>query len=116
MVNNDSICLNREQRVDVFRADGVRRTIVDHPLNSPLVGIPDRAVMVRASDFTVETGDKTIAIYAARAGGCCRIATAETVPGGDGTLHLTEWRIEAGFAHDPTPVEGRTVHRVVKSV
>lgn len=115
MFQNDSISLCREQRVDVFGVDGVRRTIVDHPLNSPLVGIPDRAIMVRASEFTVEPGDETVAIYTARGGGTCRIATATTTRGGGGSLRLTDWQIEPGFENDPALVEGRTVHRLVKS-
>ncbi|MFI5002200.1 MAG: hypothetical protein ACHQK9_20145 [Reyranellales bacterium] len=115
MPPNDSINLCREQRVDVFGADGKRRLIVDHPLNSPLVGIPDQAVMVRASDFTAQSGDTTVAIYAARAGGSSRIATAETKTCDLGSLRLTGWRIEPGFVHNPASLEGRTVHRVVKS-
>ncbi len=115
MSRSDSIILCREQRVDVFCADGTRRVIVDHPLNSPLVGIPVQTAMVRATDFTAEPGDKTIAIYAGKAGGSCRIATAETTSGSKGSLCLTDWRVEPGFEHEPAARDGRTVHRVVRS-
>ncbi len=115
MSQNDSISLGREQRVDVFSADGKRRIIVDHPLNSPLVGCPDQTIVARASDFTVQLGDKTIAIYAARAGSSFRIATAGTAGRSGGSLRLKDWQIEPGFVHDCSSLEGRAVHRVVKA-
>ncbi len=71
--------------------------------------------MVRASQFTAEPGDETIAVHAARGGGACRIATATIAHGSGGSLRLTDWQIEPGFAHDPSVLESRTVHRLVKS-
>ena len=112
---NDSVSLCREQRADVFTVNGIRSMIVDHPLNSPLIGTPAEVVVVRASEFTLQPGDKTIAIYTARAGGSRRVATADTANSPTERLHLIEWRIEPGFEHEPTDVEGCTIHRIVKS-
>ena len=115
MTQSDSISLCREQRVDVFGNDGRRRLIVDHPLNSPLVGVADHTAVVRASDLTLQPGDKTIVIYAAKAGGSHRVATAAAAKGSGGSVRLTDWRVEQGFEHDLAAMAGRTVHRVIKS-
>ncbi len=115
MSQHDSISLCREQRVDVFGADGRKFMIVDHPLNSPLVGIPAQVAVVREADFCLQPGNKTIAVYTAKAGGSLRIATASAMSRRGGSLSLTDWLVETGFAHEPTAAEGCTAHRVVKS-
>ena len=109
---NDGITLGRDQRVDVCCHAGQVRRIVDHPLNGPLMGM-GTAELARASELTLRLGERSLAVYGARAGRPFRAATARIVETADGTLGLAQWRIEPGFSHESEWAEGRVTHRIV---
>jgi hypothetical protein len=109
----DTFNLDRNQRADVFCAGGTLRLIADHPLNAPLIGMCSKAAFVRATELAVEQGDKTVVIYAARAGKESRAASAVVQCRAGGAMLLTDWRVEPGFAHRRDPVDGGHVHRIV---
>ncbi len=113
MSKHDSFSLDRNQRADVFCVGGTLRLIADHPLNAPLIGMCSKATFVRATELAVERGDKTIVVYAARAGREQRVASAivQTRPGG--AMLLVDWKMEEGFDHLREPAANGTVHRIV---
>jgi len=105
--------LGRDQRVDVRDANGELRMIADHPLNSPLIGINGGTRLVRAAEFDVGLGDRTLVVYAARAGKETRAASAVVMRRADGALSITCWQVEAGFAHQAETIGGHKRHRIV---
>ena len=109
----DIFTLDRHQRADVFCAGGTLRLIADHPLNAPLIGMCSKAAFVRATDLTVERGDKTVVVYAARAGKEQRVASAVVQQRPNGAMLLTGWQVEDGFTHRREAVDGAAVHRIV---
>ena len=113
MSRRDTFTLDRNQRADVFCAGGTLRLIADHPLNAPLIGMCSKAAFVRATELTVEQGDKTVVVYAARAGKEQRVASAIVQQQPNGAMLLTDWQVEEGFAHYREPVDGVAVHRIV---
>ena len=113
MSRRDSFSLDRNQRADVFCIGGTLRLIADHPLNAPLIGMCSKAAFVRCVELTVERGDKTVVVYAARAGKEQRVASAIVQPRPNGGMLLTDWRVEDGFAHRREAVDGAAVHRIV---
>lgn len=113
MSRRDTFALDRNQRADVFRAGGTLRLIADHPLNAPLIGVCSKAAFVRCAELAVEQGDRTVVVYAARAGKEQRAASAVVQPRPDGGMLLTDWRVEDGFAHRREAVDGAAVHRIV---
>jgi len=113
MSRRDSFSLDRNQRADVFCAGGALRLIADHPLNAPLIGMCSKAAFVRATELTVEQGDKTVVVYAARAGKEQRVASAMIQQRPNGAMLLMDWHVEDGFAHRREAVDGAAVHRIV---
>ncbi|MEI6202708.1 MAG: hypothetical protein WCP68_12225 [Enhydrobacter sp.] len=113
MSRRDIFGLDRNQRADVFCAGGTLRLIADHPLNAPLIGMCSKAAFVRATELTVEQGDKTVVVYAARAGREQRVASAVIQRQPNGAMLLTDWQVEEGFSHRREPVDGVSVHRIV---
>jgi hypothetical protein len=113
MGRRDVFNLDRNQRADVFCAGGTLRLIADHPLNAPLIGICNKASFVRATELAVEQGDRTVVVYAARAGKDSRAASAIVQSRPGGTMLLTDWRVEAGFTHRCEPAAGGDVHCIV---
>lgn len=113
MNRRDVFSLDRNQRADVFCAGGTLRLIADHPLNAPLIGVCSKAAFVRATELTVEQGDKTVVVYAARAGKEQRVACAAIQQRSNGAMLLTDWRVEDGFIHRREAVDGAAVHRIV---
>ena len=113
MNRHDTFSLDRSQRADVFCAGGTLRLIADHPLNAPLIGMCSKAAFVRATELTVEQGDKTVVVYAARAGKEQRVASAIVQCRADGATLLTDWRVEAGFTHRCDRTDGGHNHRIV---
>ena len=109
----DTFTLERNQRADVFCAGGTLRLIADHPLNAPLIGMCSKAKFVRATELAVEQGDRTVVVYAARAGREQRCASAIVQSRPNGTMLLTDWRVEDGYAHRREAVDGAAVHRIV---
>ena len=109
----DIFTLDRNQRADVFCAGGVLRLIADHPLNAPLIGVCSKAAFVRVTELTVEQGDKTVIVYAARAGKEQRVASAMIQQRPNGAIALTDWRVEDGFIHRREAIDGAAVHRIV---
>jgi hypothetical protein len=109
----DTFSLDRNQRADVFCAGGTLRLIADHPLNAPLIGVCSKAAFVRATELSVEQGDKTVVVYAARAGKELRAASAIVQCRPGGATVLTDWRVEAGFTHRCDQADGGHVHRIV---
>ena len=109
----DIFSLDRHQRADVFCAGGTLRLIADHPLNAPLIGMCSKAAFVRATELTVEQGDKTVVVYAARAGREQRVASAMIQQRPNGAIALTDWHVEDGFTHRREAVDGAAVHRIV---
>jgi len=112
MSRRDIFTLDRNQRADVFCAGGTLRLIADHPLNAPLIGVCSKAAFVRATELTVEQGDKTVVVYAARAGKEQRVASAMIQQRPNGAMALTDWRVEDGFTHRREAVDGAAVHRI----
>lgn len=110
---SDTFSLDRSQRADVFCAGGILRLIADHPLNAPLIGMCGKAAFVRATELAVEQGDKTVVVYAARAGKESRAASAIVQGRAGGAMLLTDWRVEPGFTHRCDPVDGGHVHHIV---
>ncbi len=113
MSRRDTFALDRNQRADIFCAGGTLRLIADHPLNAPLIGMCSKAAFVRATELTVEQGDKTVVVYAARAGREQRVASAVIQRQTNGAMLLTDWQVEDGFTHRREPVDGAAVHRIV---
>ena len=113
MSRRDTFTLDRSQRADVFCAGGTLRLIADHPLNAPLIGMCSKAAFVRATELTVEQGDKTVVVYAARAGKEQRVASAIVQQRPNGAMLLTDWQVEEGFAHHRESVDDVAVHRIV---
>ncbi len=113
MSRRDTFTLDRSQRADVFCAGGTLRLIADHPLNAPLIGVCGKAAFVRATEITVEPGDKTVIVYTARAGKEQRAASAVVQQRPGGAMLLTDWRVEEGFVHRREALEGAAVHRIV---
>jgi hypothetical protein len=113
MSRHDTFSLDRSQRADVFCAGGTLRLIADHPLNAPLIGACSKAAFVRATELLVEQGDKTVVVYAARAGKEQRVASAIVQCRPDGATLLTDWRVEAGFTHRCDRADGGHIHRIV---
>jgi len=113
MNRHDTFSLDRSQRADVFCAGGILRLIADHPLNAPLIGMCSKAAFVRATELLVEQGDKTVVVYAARAGKEQRVARAIVQCRPDGATLLTDWRVEAGFTHRCDRTDGGHNHRIV---
>ena len=113
MSRRDTFALDRNQRADVFCAGGTLRLIADHPLNAPLIGVCSKATFVRATELTVDQGDKTVVVYAARAGKEQRVASAIVQQRPNGVMLLTDWHVEDGFAHRREAIEGAAVHRIV---
>ena len=113
MSRRDIFSLDRSQRADVFCAGGTLRLIADHPLNAPLIGACSKATFVRATELTVEQGDKTVVVYAARAGREQRVASAMIQQRPNGAMLLTDWQVEDGFTHRREVVDGAAVHRIV---
>jgi hypothetical protein len=113
MSRRDTFTLGRNQRADVFCAGGTLRLIADHPLNAPLIGMCSKAAFVRAIELAVEQGDKTVVVYAARAGQESRAASALVQCRTGGAMLLTDWRVEAGFIHRCDSAEDGLVHRIV---
>ena len=113
MSRRDIFSLDRNQRADVFCAGGTLRLIADHPLNAPLIGMCSKAAFVRATELTVERGDKTVVVYAARAGKEQRVASAIVQRRPNGTMLLADWQVEEGFSHRREAVDGAAVHRIV---
>lgn len=109
----DIFTLDRNQRADVFCAGGTLRLIADHPLNAPLIGVCSKAAFVRATELTVEQGDKTVVVYAARAGKEQRVASAMIQQRSNGAILLTDWHVEDGFTHRREAVDGAAMHRIV---
>ena len=112
MTRRDTFSLDRSQRADVFCAGGTLRLIADHPLNGPLIGACSKAKFVRATELAVEQGDKTVIVYAARAGKEQRCASAVVRQRPNGTMLLTDWCVEDGFVHRHEAVDGVAVHRI----
>ena len=112
MSRRDTFALERNQRADVFCAGGTLRLIADHPLNAPLIGMCSKAAFVRATELAVEQGDKTVVVYAARAGKEQRAASAIVQRRPNGAMLLTEWHVEEGFTHHREAVDGAAVHRI----
>lgn len=115
MSRHDTFSLDRNQRADVFCAGGTLRLIADHPLNAPLIGMCSKAALVRATELAVEQGDRTVVVYAARAGKESRAASAIVQFRPGGATVLTGWRVEAGFTHRCDSADGGHVHRIVAS-
>ena len=115
VAHHDSISLCRDQHVQLYGGDGALRMIVDHPSNSPLIGICTGARLVRAADVAVQDGDGTVAVYCGRAGAARRIATAATVHCKNGSIGLTDWRMEPGFEHACDSAGDAAVHRIMPS-
>jgi len=114
VTRRDTFSLDRNQRADVFCAGGTLRLIADHPLNAPLIGMCSKAKFVRATELAVEQGDKTVVVYAARAGKEQRCASAVVQQRPNGTMLLTDWRVEEGFVHRHEAIDGASVvHRIV---
>ncbi len=113
MSKRDSFSLDRNQRADVYCAGGSLRLIADHPLNAPLIGVCGKATLVRATELAVEREDKTVVVYAARAGREQRVASATVQKRTHGGALLVDWKTEEGFVHHCEPVAGGSVHRVV---
>lgn len=113
MNRSDTFSLDRSQRADVFCAGGTLRLIADHPLNAPLIGMCGKAAFVRATELAVEQGDRTVVVYAARAGKESRAASAIVQHRPDGATVLTDWRVEAGFEHRRDAAGSGAVHRIV---
>lgn len=113
MSKHDSLSLDRNQRADVFCVGGTLRLIADHPLNAPLIGMCSKARFVRATELVVERGDKTIVVYAARAGREQRVASAIVQARPGGAMLLVDWKMEEGFDHLEEPAANGTVHRIV---
>jgi hypothetical protein len=113
VIRRDTFSLDRSQRADVFSAGGTLRLIADHPLNAPLIGVCNKAAFVRSTELTVERGDRTVVFYATRAGKEQRAASATVRHRPDGTVLLTDWQVEDGFAHRRESVDGAGVHRIV---
>lgn len=113
MNRHDTFSLDRSQRADVFCTGGILRLIADHPLNAPLIGMCSKAAFVRATELAVEQGDKTVVVYAARAGKEQRAASAIVQCRPDGATLLTDWRVEAGFTHRCDQADGGRIHRIV---
>ena len=109
----DIFALDRNQRADVFAAGGTLRLIADHPLNAPLIGMCSKAVFVRSTEFAIEEGDRTVVVYAARAGREQRVASAVVRQRPNGTVLLTDWQVEEGFAHRREAAGGAGIHRIV---
>jgi hypothetical protein len=112
MSRRDIFALERNQRADVFCAGGTLRLIADHPLNAPLIGMCSKAAFVRATELIVEQGDKTVVVYAARAGREQRVASAIVQQRPNGTMLLTDWQVEEGYAHHREATDGAAVHRI----
>jgi hypothetical protein len=112
MSRRDTFALERNQRADVFCAGGTLRLIADHPLNAPLIGMCSKAAFVRATELVVERGDKTVVVYAARAGKEQRAASASVRHRSNGKTLLADWRVEEGFTHHREAVDGVAVHRI----
>ena len=113
MSRRDTFAVDRNQRADVFCAGGTLRLIADHPLNAPLIGMCSKAAFVRATELIVEQGDKTVVVYAARAGKEQRVASATIQQRPNGAIALTDWHVEGGFIHRREAVDGAAVHRIV---
>lgn len=111
---NDSIGLCRDQHAGLYTQDGALRLVVDHPSNAPLLGAHTGAVLVRAAELTVETGDGSIIVYVSRAGTACRIAAARVLPQKSGGVGLTDWQVESGFEHAAISEKGAMVHRITR--
>ena len=111
---NDSIGLCRDQHAGLYTRGGALRLVVDHPSNAPLLGAHTGAVLVRAAELTVETGDGSVVIYLSRGGTACRIAAASVLPQKGGGFSLTDWQVEAGFEHAAITENGATVHRITR--
>lgn len=112
MTRRDMFSLDRNQRADVFCAGGTLRLIADHPLNAPLIGVCSKAKFVRVTELAVEQGDKTVVVYAARAGREQRCASAVVKQQPNGTMLLTDWRVEEGFVHRHEAIDGGAMHRI----
>ncbi len=108
---NDGVTLGRDQRADVCCHAGRVSRIVDHPLNGPLMGMGP-VELLRAAELTLRPGERSVAVYSARAGRPCRAATARIVETADGTLSLAQWHIEPGFTHESEWSQGRVTHRI----
>src|SRR5476651_2215725 len=113
MSRRDTFALDRNQRADVFCAGGTLRLIADHPLNAPLIGMCSKAAFVRATELIVEQGDKTVVVYAARAGKEQRVASAVIQQRPNGVILLMDWHVEDGFIHRREAVDAAAVHRIV---
>ncbi len=68
--------------------------------------------LLRAAELTLRPGERSVAVYSARAGRPCRAATARIVETADGTLSLAQWHIEPGFTHESEWSQGRVTHRI----
>ncbi|TAJ39898.1 MAG: hypothetical protein EPO55_10950 [Reyranella sp.] len=111
---NDSISLCRDQHAGLYTRDGALRLVVDHPSNAPLLGAHTGAVLVRAAELTVETGDGCVVVYVSRGGTACRVAAARVLPQKGGGVSLTDWQVEAGFEHAAISEDGATTHRITR--
>lgn len=111
---NDSIGLCRDQHAGLYTRGGALRLVVDHPSNAPLLGAHTGAVLLRAAELAVETGDGSVVVYLSRGGTACRIAAARVLPQKGGGVSLTDWQVEAGFEHAAIPENGATVHRITR--
>lgn len=112
MSRQDIVSLDRHQRADVFCAGGTLRRVADHPLNAPLIGLCGTAKVERSAELVVQEGDKTIVVHVSRAGRELRAASAVVRRRADGAVLLTEWQVEAGFAHRTQSAGGNTCHRI----
>lgn len=111
---NDSIGLCRDQHAGLYTRDGALRLVVDHPSNAPLLGAHTGAVLLRAAELTVETGDGSVVVYLSRGGTACRIAAARVLPQKSGGVSLNDWQVEPGFEHAALSENGATVHRIIR--
>lgn len=108
----DVIGLARGQRADVHEADGRLRSIVDHPLNAPLLGTGSSVATVRADELILLPGDRTVFLFANKAGTAVRIASAEIERCRDTALRLKKWKVAAGFERSADTSGPCRVHRV----
>lgn len=111
---NDSIGLCRGQHAGLYTRGGALRLVVDHPSNAPLLGAHTGAVLLRAAELTVETGDGSVVVYVSRGGTASRIAAASVLPQKSGGVSLTDWQVVPGFEHAAVSENGATVHRITR--